>query len=139
MRIFLDTARYKAFLVAAETRSFTKAAELLCYTPSGVSQLINAFEKEFEEVPFLIENDRWNIFACESNSWGAVSVCGTGSSMAVKGKDGQILSSRALRYMLGNYGGGNHLTEIALHFAFRCDEHTGDYTRLAEEIGRAHV
>ncbi len=48
MRIFLDTARYKAFLVAAETRSFTKAAELLCYTPSGVSQLINAFEKEFD-------------------------------------------------------------------------------------------
>ena len=94
--------------------------------PEDVERLTDAFEKEFEEVPFLIENDRWNIFACESNSWGAVSVCGTGSSMAVKGKDGQILSSRALGYMLGNYGGGNHLTEIALHFAFRCDEHTGD-------------
>lgn len=99
-----------------------------------VERLTDAFEKEFREVPFLIENDRWNVFACESNSWGAVSVCGTGSSMAVKGKDGRILSSRALGYMLGNYGGGNHLTEIALHFAFRFDEHTGDYTRLAEEL-----
>lgn len=99
-----------------------------------VERLTDAFEKEFQEVPFLIENDRWNVFACESNSWGAVSVCGTGSSMAVKGKDGRILGSRALGYMLGNYGGGRHLTEIALHFAFRCDEHTGDYTRLAEEL-----
>jgi len=44
----LDTARYKAFLATTETGSFTKAAELLCYTPSGVSQLINALEKEFK-------------------------------------------------------------------------------------------
>ncbi len=43
----MDTARYKAFLATTETGSFTKAAELLCYTPSGVSQLINALEKEF--------------------------------------------------------------------------------------------
>ncbi len=102
--------------------------------PEDVKRLTDVFEKEFGEVPFSIENDRWNVFACESNSWGAVSVCGTGSSMAVKGKDGRILSSRALGYMLGNYGGGNHLTEMALHVAFRCDEHTGDYTRLAEEL-----
>ena len=55
MRIFLDTARYKAFLVAAETRSFTKAAELLCYTPSGISQLkmlpaIRALLKQEENI-----------------------------------------------------------------------------------------
>ena len=43
----MDTARYKAFLMSAETGSFSKAAEILCYTPSGVSQLVNALEKEF--------------------------------------------------------------------------------------------
>ncbi len=42
----MDTARYKAFLASVETGSFTKAAELLSYTPSGVCQLVNALEKE---------------------------------------------------------------------------------------------
>lgn len=43
----MDIARYKAFLISAETGSFSKAAEILCYTPSGVSQLVKALEKEF--------------------------------------------------------------------------------------------
>lgn len=38
--------RYKAFSVAASEGSLTKAAELLNYSPSGVSQLITALEKE---------------------------------------------------------------------------------------------
>lgn len=42
----MDTARYKAFVAAAETGSFSRAAELLNYTPSGVSQLVSALEKE---------------------------------------------------------------------------------------------
>lgn len=42
----METARFKAFLAAAETGSFSKAAEQLCYTPSGVSQLVNALEDE---------------------------------------------------------------------------------------------
>ena len=42
----METARCKAFLYAAETGSITKAAEELSYTPSGVSQLIQAFENE---------------------------------------------------------------------------------------------
>ena len=42
----METARCKAFLFAAETGSITKAAEELNYTPSGVSQLIQAFERE---------------------------------------------------------------------------------------------
>ncbi|MDO5111634.1 MAG: LysR family transcriptional regulator [Clostridia bacterium] len=42
----MDTARYRAFLSAVETGSFTKAAEALRYTPSGVCQLVNALEKE---------------------------------------------------------------------------------------------
>ncbi|MBR0375593.1 MAG: LysR family transcriptional regulator, partial [Firmicutes bacterium] len=40
----METARCKAFVAAAESGSFTLAAESLGYTPSGVSQLVNAFE-----------------------------------------------------------------------------------------------
>ena len=43
----METARCKAFLAAAEAGSFSKAAESLNYTPSGVSQLVTALEREF--------------------------------------------------------------------------------------------
>lgn len=42
----MDTARYRAFLFAAESGSLSRAAEKLSYTPSGVSQLISALEAE---------------------------------------------------------------------------------------------
>lgn len=42
----MESARCKAFLVAVEAGSFSRAAEVLNYTPSGVSQLVNALEKE---------------------------------------------------------------------------------------------
>ena len=41
----METARCRAFLAAAETGSFSKAAEALSYTPSGVNQLVTALEK----------------------------------------------------------------------------------------------
>lgn len=42
----METARCRAFLAAAETGSFSRAAELLQYTPSGVNQLVSALERE---------------------------------------------------------------------------------------------
>ncbi len=42
----MDTARYKALIASVETGSFTGAAKQLNYTPSGVSQLVSALEKE---------------------------------------------------------------------------------------------
>ena len=42
----METARCRAFVVAADTGSFSKAAEALSYTPSGVNQLVTALEKE---------------------------------------------------------------------------------------------
>jgi hypothetical protein len=42
----VESARCKAFMYAADTGSFTKAAERLNYTPSGVSQLVGALENE---------------------------------------------------------------------------------------------
>lgn len=42
----MDTARYRAFLMAADTGSIRNAADILGYTSSGVSQLIHAMETE---------------------------------------------------------------------------------------------
>lgn len=42
----METSRCRAFIAAAETGSFSKAAELLSYTPSGVSQLVSALETD---------------------------------------------------------------------------------------------
>ena len=86
-------------------------------------------------IPFEVVNDSWIAFSCATNAdWGAISICGTGSNLAVKAKNGEVYSVRALRYMLGNYGGGQHLAEMALHHAFRFDEGTGMPTRLADEL-----
>ena len=42
----MENSRYKAFVASVETGSFSKAAEKINYTPSGVCQLVNALEKE---------------------------------------------------------------------------------------------
>ncbi len=42
----MENSKYRAFIVSVESGSITKAAHLLGYTPSGVSQLIRALEKE---------------------------------------------------------------------------------------------
>lgn len=98
-----------------------------------VRMLNEGFSAAFAGIPFKVVNDVWVAFACEERQgWGAVSVCGTGANLAIKDPEGKIYSVRALRYTLGNYGGGYHLAEIALHYAFRCDEHTGPDTYLTE-------
>jgi DNA-binding transcriptional LysR family regulator len=53
----METARCRAFLASAETGSFTKAADMLGYTPSGVSQLVNALEEDLG-VPLLSRSTR---------------------------------------------------------------------------------
>ena len=40
----METSRCRAFVTAADSGSFTRAAEILGYSPSGVSQLVNALE-----------------------------------------------------------------------------------------------
>ena len=52
----MDTARYRAFLAAAEYGTFTKAAEALNYTTSGVSQLVTTLEGDFDLI--LLERTR---------------------------------------------------------------------------------
>jgi N-acetylglucosamine kinase-like BadF-type ATPase len=102
---------------------------------SDISMLYEVFKGSFKDIDYKIENDIWNAFyAGATKNWGAVSICGTGNNLGVKDRNGKIYSVRALRYMLGNYGGGNHLSEIALHYAFRCEESTGPYTKLVDVL-----
>lgn len=42
----MELKKYKAFLAAVDLGSFTKAAERLGYTPSGITHMMNAFEDE---------------------------------------------------------------------------------------------
>ena len=53
----MDTARYRAFVAAADSGSFTRAAELLNYSPSGVSQLVTSLENELG-FPLLVRSKR---------------------------------------------------------------------------------
>ena len=53
----MDTARYRAFLTAVDTGSFTRAAEVLNYSTSGVSQLIQSLEQELG-LPLLTRSRR---------------------------------------------------------------------------------
>ena len=53
----MDTARYRAIVASVDTGSFTKAAELLNYSTSGVSQLVNALEDELG-MPLLVRSRR---------------------------------------------------------------------------------
>jgi len=103
--------------------------------PEDMDLLSTNLRAALGAIPFHLVNDSWIAFSSATEcQWGAVSICGTGNNLGVKDKTGHVYSVRALRYMLGNYGGGNHLAEMALHRAFRCDEGTGPYTALTKEL-----
>jgi DNA-binding transcriptional LysR family regulator len=53
----MDTTKCKVFIASVELGSFSKAASVLGYTASGVSQLVNAFEKEMG-FPLLMRDKR---------------------------------------------------------------------------------
>lgn len=89
-------------------------------------------------MPHQILNDVWTAFAAgTAETAGAVSICGTGHNAAVRAPNGKTAGINALRYPLGNVGGGRMMTDAALHAAFRCWEHTGSPTRLAAELPAA--
>ena len=55
----MNILKYMAFLKTVETGSFTKAAEALNYSQSGVSRMIGDLEKEWHIT--LLERDRSGI------------------------------------------------------------------------------
>lgn len=97
--------------------------------------LTTRLSPSFKGIPFSIVNDSWVALAAGSiEGWGVVSICGTGSNVAAKDKDGNTGILRALSYELGGIRGGNHIISDAMHHACRCDEKTGEYTMLVKYI-----
>ena len=53
-KCYLSMHRYKAFLKVAEVGSFTKAAKLLGYTQTALSQMMTPLERELSIDPPII-------------------------------------------------------------------------------------
>ena len=107
-------------------------------SPADVAVLERHLPPPLAALPHQILNDVWIAFAAgTAEPAGAVSICGTGHNAAVRAPDGSTAGINALRYPLGNVGGGRMMTDAALHAAFRCHEHTGRPTRLALELPAA--
>ena len=98
--------------------------------------ILNRLAKEIcLGIAFEIGNDTWCVFrSAITQSWGAVSLYGTGANAAAIGVDGRQHILRALNYMAGGVGGGDEIASSALHFAFRANEGTAKNTLLEEKL-----
>jgi len=106
--------------------------------PYDITELTFICQKIFNSIPFKIVNDVWICLrSALRQEWGVVSICGTGFNAAAKDIGGKEIILRAEGYELGNLGGGDQLARIALHYAFRADEGTGQETLLQTEIPKA--
>lgn len=84
---------------------------------------------------YVIVNDTWAaLYAEVSDGCGIISVCGTGSGCSGMNIHGQRVRLRNLTYEKGNRGGGLQISIMAIHYAFRSEEKTGEYTALQNEI-----
>lgn len=102
---------------------------------SDVALMTRNLKGRLAQLSPLLLNDIWiALVAGGMESYGAVSVCGTGHNTGVLAKDGTRYGISALRFCLGNFGGGNLLAEHALHKAFRSYEKTGEHTALEEHL-----
>lgn len=89
----------------------------------------------FSPIPYKIVNDAWICMRSGlTSNWGAVSICGTGANYAAIHPNGNKHILRSLSYELGNYGGGEQISRMALHHAFRSNEESGSFTLLESEI-----
>ena len=93
-----------------------------------------------KETPFEIVNDAWGLQRSGlKQSWGGVSIYGTGANAGVVSPQGDRHILRALTYTLGGGGGGHEMSIEALHYMFRADEQTYAPTlltkRLPERLG----
>lgn len=99
-------------------------------------KILNSLVEEIMgSIPFQVVHDAWiGLRAVTADNMGVVSICGTGAGHVGRNADGEQASLRNLDYMTGNYGGGGQLVEDALHYAFRSEEGTYEYTSLQEEL-----
>lgn len=94
---------------------------------------ISKFVKEILiDIPFTIYHDSWiGLRANNSENFGIVAICGTGTGYSGRTKSGKEVQLRNMTYETGNKGGGGDLLRDALHFAFRSEE--GSYKKSSLE------
>ena len=142
-----EQTRYKKIL----TELWNDMQQLLSITSQDVSYLLLGLSgadtpEDFEELnhtcssvfnisAFKVVNDSWIIMRSGlKRLFGAVAICGTGTNAAAISKDGRQAILRSLNYITGTYGGGLDIAREALHYAFRSEEKTFDYTILEHKI-----
>lgn len=104
-------------------------------TLEDINYIENSLAEEIAAIPHKICTDTWVAFAAGTpKNHGAISICGTGHNTAVKTLDGEEFTISALKFALGNFGGGRMISDFALHAAFRDYEHIGQETRLTGRI-----
>lgn len=88
-----------------------------------------------QAIPHTIENDLWIAFFAQAReTYGAISICGTGHNTGVLLKNGKRVCIQANRYPLGNIGGGRMLCDMALNAAYMSYEKTGESTLLEDVV-----
>lgn len=103
--------------------------------PADIATLQKTLSGHFIGIPFTLVNDSWAAFrAGTAASFGAVSICGTGTNAAARNRQGQTAALRSLGYECGNWGGAADLAREALHSAFRSEEGTGPKTALQKAV-----
>jgi N-acetylglucosamine kinase-like BadF-type ATPase len=104
-------------------------------TPTDFKILSTCIETILPHSSFTIENDTWSILKSGLiESFGAVSLYGTGANAGAINQKGEKHILRALSYLAGGFGGGDELANAALHYAFRGDEGTYKKTSLSQQI-----
>lgn len=141
----MNILKYMAFLKTVETGSFTKAAELLNYSQSGVSRMISDLEREWRIT--LLERDRNGIRLTSDGSRllpYAQSVCAEYRKLRMEVDDLHGVQSGMIR--IGTFSSG------AIHWvpniikAFQKDYPgvdyellLGDYSEIEEWIAQGRV
>lgn len=103
--------------------------------PSDFVKLNEICQSIFKTIKFEVVNDAWIIMRSGTKDpYGAVSIYGTGANAGAINTQGEMNILRALYYELGGGGGGGDIARDALHYTFRSNEKTFDYTLLEETL-----
>lgn len=130
----LDGALQRAGLSRDEL-DFTVFALSGADLPADFDLLQEQLACRFPGLDFQLVNDCWAAFRAGTDaSYGAVSICGTGTNAAARNRKGEQTALRSLGYESGNWGGAADLAREALHHAFRSEEGTGPQSSLEKEV-----
>lgn len=140
----MNIQKYLAFVKTVEYGSFTKAAEVLHYSQSGISRMINDLEKEWKIV--LLERGKAGVKLTSDGMKllpHAKELCAEYEKLQMEVDDLNGLRSGLIRIGTFSSVATHWLPKIIKEFQktypnIDYELLLGDYTEI-EEIGRAHV